>query len=69
MGNIQLHAHGGGTFCQSLLNGFTGCAFHQGNHAGGGVDQQTAGTYTLCGILFLNKGTCFAFHTNSNFHK
>ena len=65
---VQLHADGGLAVIHGFFNGFTGSAFHQRNHAGGCVNQQTAGTDFFCGILAFHQRKCFALHTNCNFH-
>ena len=66
--DIQHGANGGLVFLQGFRDGLTGGTFHQGHHAGGGVNQQGAGAYFCGGIrpFHIRKG--FTLHANSNFH-
>ena len=68
VGDVQLRAHGSLLFAQSVLNGIAGGTFHQRNHTGGSVDQQTSGTDFLGSILTLDEADGFALHSNGNFH-
>ena len=78
--DIQTHGSGGdmfdiqgGTdrgliFGQCFFDGLTGCTFHQGNHAGGGVNQQVAGAYFFGGVFPFYGGSDLALHANNDFH-
>ncbi len=68
MGDIQFGTDRGFLLTQRIFDGFTGGTFHQGNHAGCGVDQKAAGAYFLGGIFPLDTGGYFTFHSNNNFH-
>ena len=66
--DVQGGADSGLCLAQSIGNGFAGSTFHQGYHAGRGVDQQIAGADFLGGIFPLYEGHGLALHSNSDFH-
>ena len=67
--NIQRGADGGLAFLQRFRHGVAGCALHQRDHAGGGVDQQIAGADLLGGVLPLTERFGHALHANGNSHR
>ncbi len=66
---IQGNAYGGFVFAEGFCDCFAGGGFHEGCHAGRGIDQQGTGANLQCGVLPFCQGGGFALHSNGNFHK